>query len=261
MSRECGGLLKPEKDKLQQFASPNWPGGYGRNLFCEWVLRVDPGEAVMVKFVDFELQDSTDCKEDNVVIYSGEALTKLVHFSRLLQHDRPFCDHGTTNCSKRHIYNVKHHSHVSDIERPTSTIWQHPSNNQPLHILQEICSSVSLTRAFHTHCCFVSAFLFPHFVLLHWSTECSETKCHNFIPTIYIFTGTSDTGEMIGELCGGTRTTPPRKIGPPDAAIVIDHNEYAWAPSVRGVMSLTLTTDGGVENKGFLGEYYSCTYN
>ena len=73
MPRDCGGLLEPATDKIHTFASPNWPGGYDRNIHCEWVVRNrdTTKKAIVVQFNQFQLQNSSDCKPDNVVMYDG----------------------------------------------------------------------------------------------------------------------------------------------------------------------------------------------
>ncbi len=72
MSRECGGVLKPSNKSIQLFASPNWPGGYGPEEHCEWVL-MSPHrkQRTVIVFVEFQLQNSTGCKPDQVAIYDG----------------------------------------------------------------------------------------------------------------------------------------------------------------------------------------------
>ena len=73
--RKCGGLFEPATDKIQTFASPNWPGGYNRNIHCEWIIRNrenrDVTKAVVIQFNQFQLQNGSDCKPDNVVLYDG----------------------------------------------------------------------------------------------------------------------------------------------------------------------------------------------
>ena len=69
--------------------------------------------------------------------------------------------------------------------------------------------------------------------------------------------GPANTGRMIGELCGGNARTAPTRIGGPLTGMLIDHNQYAWTAAFRNVLTVELTTDGSLEETGFVAEYYS----
>ncbi|XP_078037937.1 cubilin [Augochlora pura] len=63
----CGGVFNVTK-KTQVIMSPNYPNMYKPNLFCNYTL-VAPGEDIVVKFTEFQLEPSRrDCRFDNVTI-------------------------------------------------------------------------------------------------------------------------------------------------------------------------------------------------
>ena len=79
-----------------------------------------------------------------------------------------------------------------------------------------------------------------------------------FMQRQVLFTsGPANTGRMIGELCGGNARTAPTRVGGAMNGMLIDHKQYAWTAAFRSVLTVELTTDGSLEEKGFVAEYYS----
>ncbi len=69
---ECGGALTPSSTEIKAFASPGYPGGYSPNERCEWIIAGMRGkEQVVLTTNNFAVDESEDCKRDQVVIYEG----------------------------------------------------------------------------------------------------------------------------------------------------------------------------------------------
>uniref|UniRef100_A0A4W3K6W3 Discoidin, CUB and LCCL domain containing 2 n=1 Tax=Callorhinchus milii TaxID=7868 RepID=A0A4W3K6W3_CALMI len=65
----CGHtVLGPESGTL---ASINYPETYPNNTVCEWEIRVQPGERILFKFGDFDIEDSTSCHMSYLRLYNG----------------------------------------------------------------------------------------------------------------------------------------------------------------------------------------------
>lgn len=65
----CGGIFTAT-DSVQTLTSPRYPDSYPRNTYCNYTLIADVEKTINVKFVDFELEDtSRSCQYDNVTIY------------------------------------------------------------------------------------------------------------------------------------------------------------------------------------------------
>ena len=76
-----------------------------------------------------------------------------------------------------------------------------------------------------------------------------------------IFQGTSASGHMIGELCGGNSSLVPMRIdGDSDNKIFTGHNEVQWIMAATDVLTVTMTSDSLLQDKGFLAEYYNCKW-
>ncbi|XP_075057041.1 scavenger receptor cysteine-rich domain-containing protein DMBT1 [Mixophyes fleayi] len=64
----CGGVLTEQSGV---FYSPLFPGLYPDNAFCIWEIRVFPGKTVDLSFVYMDLEISSSCSYDSVIIYDG----------------------------------------------------------------------------------------------------------------------------------------------------------------------------------------------
>lgn len=61
----CGGLLTTPTGS---FVSPNFPLPYGHNAECYWTISVAEGSNVQLVFVEFDLEDHSDCNYDYVQV-------------------------------------------------------------------------------------------------------------------------------------------------------------------------------------------------
>lgn len=67
-TENCGGVFQATQE-TKTIVSPRYPNSYPKNADCKYSIRAKSNEAITVKFVDFELEDSTlTCKYDNVTI-------------------------------------------------------------------------------------------------------------------------------------------------------------------------------------------------
>lgn len=67
-AENCGGVFEATQ-QIKTIVSPRYPHLYPRNSDCTYSIRAKMGEQISVKFLDFELEDSTlTCKYDNVTI-------------------------------------------------------------------------------------------------------------------------------------------------------------------------------------------------
>lgn len=53
------------------FTSPNYPKLYDSNETCEWLIRVEPSHRIRLNLLDFDLENTTNCNADVLVIYDG----------------------------------------------------------------------------------------------------------------------------------------------------------------------------------------------
>lgn len=70
-SENCGGVFEVLADaEPQDVYSPNYPGTYDRNMFCNYTLVGPSDQYINVAFEHFELEDSTrGCVYDNLTVY------------------------------------------------------------------------------------------------------------------------------------------------------------------------------------------------
>ena len=47
---------------------------YPPNSDCLWVIDIDPGQIVTLRFTAFDLESTEDCSADSVTIYSGSSI-------------------------------------------------------------------------------------------------------------------------------------------------------------------------------------------
>ena len=78
MAVGCGGdFIGKTKGTI---TSPNYPHGYPHNTVCIWNIRTEVGTAIELRFSDFDMESSEDCRYDSVQIYSGEDFSTAVKF-------------------------------------------------------------------------------------------------------------------------------------------------------------------------------------
>ncbi|KAJ8670094.1 hypothetical protein QAD02_001353 [Eretmocerus hayati] len=61
----CGGAINQEHGSI---SSPGFPGKYPNNRNCQWTISVQPGKRIAMNFINFELQEQSECKKDFVEI-------------------------------------------------------------------------------------------------------------------------------------------------------------------------------------------------
>jgi len=57
----CGGTYYTQTGMIH---SPNWPGNYGHDKECTWIIKVQPGRQVKLNFTIFDMENHTDCRFD-----------------------------------------------------------------------------------------------------------------------------------------------------------------------------------------------------
>lgn len=62
---KCGGLLTSTKGT---FATPNYPMEYPSNSSCLWIIKVPLAKEIRMEYDDFELEESSACKNDRMTI-------------------------------------------------------------------------------------------------------------------------------------------------------------------------------------------------
>ncbi|KAG8590729.1 hypothetical protein GDO81_006869 [Engystomops pustulosus] len=53
------------------FTSKNYPNTYPNSTVCEWKIQVKPGERILLKFGDFDIEDVDSCHSSYLRIYDG----------------------------------------------------------------------------------------------------------------------------------------------------------------------------------------------
>ncbi|BFZ22776.1 hypothetical protein BsWGS_25813 [Bradybaena similaris] len=71
----CGGQLTQEAG---QIVSPNFPGQYPVNADCSWVITVQPGKIIDLKFLTLDLEDAYQRCTDYVGLYNGPSLQDAI---------------------------------------------------------------------------------------------------------------------------------------------------------------------------------------
>ena len=51
--------------------SPQYPGNYPENVMCQWVIELPPQYKITLEFTDFQLEKSTSCQYDFVLVMGG----------------------------------------------------------------------------------------------------------------------------------------------------------------------------------------------
>ncbi|XP_022104903.1 fibrillin-2-like isoform X2 [Acanthaster planci] len=75
VSLRCGSHMYAGSGTL---TSPNYPGQYPADAECAWQISTDEGNHVSLTFNSFELEESTDCRYDYLVIFDGADDTATV---------------------------------------------------------------------------------------------------------------------------------------------------------------------------------------
>ncbi|XP_044011009.1 cubilin [Aphidius gifuensis] len=65
----CGGVFLSDQGLIY---SQNYPKNYPHNENCEWLIEVDKNHIVNLTFIDFDIEDTTNCTDDYVRIFDGE---------------------------------------------------------------------------------------------------------------------------------------------------------------------------------------------
>ena len=64
----CGGTFTKMSGVMQ---SPSYPENYPESVLCQWVIELPPQYKVRLEFFDFQLEKSTSCQYDFVLVMDG----------------------------------------------------------------------------------------------------------------------------------------------------------------------------------------------
>ncbi|XP_066275447.1 polycystin-1-like protein 2 [Branchiostoma lanceolatum] len=64
----CGGVINTPNGIIQ---SPGYPEDYATNLHCVWIIVLDPRQRIYLSFVNFVLEDDSDCEYDYLKVQDG----------------------------------------------------------------------------------------------------------------------------------------------------------------------------------------------
>nr|P42674.1 RecName: Full=Blastula protease 10; Flags: Precursor [Paracentrotus lividus]CAA39673.1 blastula protease-10 [Paracentrotus lividus] len=67
----CGGSFGGTQGRV---ATPNYPNNYDNDLECVYVIEVEIGRRVELDFIDFVLEDETNCRWDSLSINLGDGI-------------------------------------------------------------------------------------------------------------------------------------------------------------------------------------------
>lgn len=73
---ECGGIFELPEGRI---TSPKYPLNYDNNLYCEWIIRVEPSHTISLVFTDFDLEQSSGCTSDYLQVSTD--FNKIIIFS------------------------------------------------------------------------------------------------------------------------------------------------------------------------------------
>ncbi|XP_011500246.1 PREDICTED: cubilin-like, partial [Ceratosolen solmsi marchali] len=77
----CGGIIKGKETEIM---SPGFPQGYSNNTECIWEIVANVGYHIGIKFIErFNLETSTNCKNDFIDEWSEELQNKTNHWKNL----------------------------------------------------------------------------------------------------------------------------------------------------------------------------------
>ena len=55
LDASCGGQMEGPSGRI---VSPNYPGRYGNNEYCEWSILAEPGHILILEFIAFDIENS-----------------------------------------------------------------------------------------------------------------------------------------------------------------------------------------------------------
>ena len=64
----CSGTYDIVKKEI---TTPNYPRDYPAGKTCYWNIGVSPGSRIELRFIDFRLENSSNCRYDYLQIYDG----------------------------------------------------------------------------------------------------------------------------------------------------------------------------------------------
>ncbi|MEE6489212.1 hypothetical protein FKM82_015519 [Ascaphus truei] len=67
-AKECGGVLT---DQERIIKSPGYPDEYENEQICSWHIRLNFGQRIYLQFLDFDVEDDTDCLSDYFEVYDS----------------------------------------------------------------------------------------------------------------------------------------------------------------------------------------------
>ncbi|XP_076858818.1 tumor necrosis factor-inducible gene 6 protein [Brachyhypopomus gauderio] len=67
-SKECGGV---HTDPIKVLQSPGFPEEYPDDQICYWHIRLLYGQRIRLHFLEFDVEDDTDCLSDYLEIYDS----------------------------------------------------------------------------------------------------------------------------------------------------------------------------------------------
>lgn len=67
-AKECGGVLTEQQKTIQ---SPGFPAEYQDEQICYWHIRVRLGQRILLRFLEFDVEDDTACLSDYLEVYDS----------------------------------------------------------------------------------------------------------------------------------------------------------------------------------------------
>ncbi|XP_053545868.1 tumor necrosis factor-inducible gene 6 protein [Bombina bombina] len=67
-AKECGGVLTEQERDIK---SPGYPDEYESDQICYWHIRLNYGQRIYIEFLDFDIEDDTDCLSDYFEVYDS----------------------------------------------------------------------------------------------------------------------------------------------------------------------------------------------
>ncbi|KAK0410740.1 hypothetical protein QR680_005299 [Steinernema hermaphroditum] len=83
---ECGGEIKLKESSgsfSKTISSPGFPLPYHHDMECVWNITAPPNRIISVKFMDFNIEPSNDCRFDYVELFDGANLTQAASLGKL----------------------------------------------------------------------------------------------------------------------------------------------------------------------------------
>ena len=86
VSGTCSGTFDNEQNEI---TTPNYPNDYTSSKTCYWNVNAPSGKRVELRFVDFKLESSSNCRYDYLEIYDGASSGSSKIGNRLCGSTRP----------------------------------------------------------------------------------------------------------------------------------------------------------------------------